>query len=262
MPNYVKIIFFSSFFSTFLFASSTVFVSFVGSVMDYKEYDSRGVLVDSESTTFRDLVGFELGYSYVAAFENFAIKTQIEYMHIEGESKYVGSYLTSNASYGSLVASTYNTIDQGKITAKGIIPLSSVVNLKLAVGIGYYQWERALSVTQVEQYSWYPLIGEIGTTFKLFPSCAYNLNIDFFYQKGMFPKMDAYDLGYTFDLGAESDYGVKLGIVYEVSPYVNLYGTYIYDYQEITHSNVINNYYEPDSTDAKHYVKVGLGYNF
>jgi hypothetical protein len=236
---------------------------FVGTSLDYKEYDNKGVLFDSEESSYGDITGFELGYGYTfKTKERFFTKIDFGYTYTSGESKYTGSILGSDEPYGSLKSITNNTITEYTLQLKEIYVLNDRFNLKFGMGIGYYEWDRTLSVIQNEIYSWYPLRFDLGSSFRIDPRSPLSFDVNFAYKMGLSPQMEAEELGLTFDLGGVDCYELSLYGMYGFNKYIYLVGGFVYNFQDIERSETKEGYFEPDSKDRQRLVKLGLQVSF
>ena len=251
----------------YLYGSSELFVSFVGMGIDYKEYEQDSVL-DSESSDYRDITGVELGYKYTITLkQDLLLRGEINYTFLEGNSRYIGSLQGSNQPYGSVQSITYNTINELGLRLKAIWLTSSKFNFKAFLGFGYYKWDRKLSSIQTESYYWYPLELGLGTAFRFSQNDPNSFNIDFFYKRGLAPRMkDKYN-NIIFVLGGEYNYGAVFSYIYELNSSVELFAEYKYSIQKIKKSNVVSLNattiaWEPKSKDTQQFIKIGLAYKF
>lgn len=264
MKKYIFILL--MFVTTALFAQESSFtssVSFVGMSMDYKEYSRDGELVDSEESSYLDLAGVEVTLGYIIS-QNKSSSSEVEFsfLSLSGNTKYIGSDRNSSGLYGSRVSSTFNSIIDTDIAYKRSNNLSDYFELKYGIAFGYREWERALSSSQVEVYSWYsirPIVGVSTTAIDRF-----DLGINVEYQLGFNTKMTASEqnLNLDFTLGGADILEVSFPISYMYNKNLDFLFEATMQKQMIDASNVNSGYYEPDSTAHNSYLKVGVEYRF
>jgi len=248
-----------------LFAASKMEyeINFVGMKMDYKEYDQAGVLLDSEESSFSDIMGSELIYRYFVdenAFIDFDASA------VSGDSKYTGSYLGSSLGYGSLTSSTVDTIYDISLAYNKVNPTDfQSIQVLGALGVGYRYWERELSSQQIETYTWYSLRARVGLIYIL----NTDLTLSFIgeYQYGIDPKMSATGFNDDFQLNSADILQLSIPLRYRVTQHIDINCVYVFSRQEIQESNrVYDNsgtaYYEPDSTAYNQYLKVGIIFKY
>ncbi len=238
----------------------------VGMSMDYKEYARNGELLDSEESSYLDLVGVEMSLGYVMDQDIFSSsEISFDFMILGGETQYVGSLRDSDEKYGSYIDSTFNNIIDTDVSYKRSHILKNSVEFTYGVGLGYREWKRALSASQVEVYSWYsirPIVGVSATVID-----GFNLGINVEYQFGFDTIMSASDLNYNFTLGGADILEVSLPITYEYDENINFYFEATFQKQTIVESDKLyidsNRYYqEPKSTAYNNYLKFGASYKF
>lgn len=254
--------------TTNIFAKDTPFtasVSFVGMSMEYREYDNAGAILDSENSSYIDLGGVELGFAYRLSENSLSSsELKLNYMILGGASKYIGSYIGSEQPYGSVVSTTYNRIIDTDISYKRNSYFENNILLSYGIGIGYREWKRALSVSQVEVYYWYSFRPVVGISYireKL------NFGISIEYQFGFDTKMSASDLNHTFTLGGADILEVSFPISYKYSENIDFFFEAVLQKQSIVESDKLyidsdSYYYEPKSTAYNNYIKFGVGYKF
>ncbi|UCM99891.1 hypothetical protein LCX93_10240 [Sulfurimonas sp. SWIR-19] len=255
------------FFSSLLVAKVSVdySVSFVGMSMDYKEYD-EGVLLDSESSSYSDLIGTELKYKYKIQDEGSSDYNDIVFtvMALYGNTQYTGSYIDSNLGYSSLASTTSNTIYDFTLEFAHIYQQTAYYKVVVSLGFGYRFWRRALSAQQIEDYTWYSIRPSVAFSYDY-----KNLNISpgFEYQYGIRPRMYASGFNEAFKLGAANIMEFSLPVEYTINQHFSLYGSYIYQYQKIRESAVVYDssgigYLEPQSKAYNEYIKFGIVFKY
>jgi len=235
------------------------YLGFVSMQMDYREYDRSGVLVDSETSSYSDIVGYELGY--IVDFSSSHIN--FNFLYASGDTKYTGSLLGSNLGYGSYISITNNMVVDVSAIYGGTYTVTSVVDVLYGGGVGYSSWTRTLNVSQEEIYKWPYLEASLGMDFKIMKSLHLEGIVK--YQKAISPVMET-NFGVDFDLGGTKVNVYEVSFFYEPALNVELYVTWDYKKQTITASDMvyINNtaYYEPDSTAKNQYIKAGFLFHF
>ncbi len=256
-----------------LFASSLLFakvsvdysVNFVGISMDYKEYKD-GVLLDSESSGYADLIGAEFKYKYKMQEDSSSDYNDITFtvMALGGDTKYKGSYIGSNLGYGSLVSTTSNKIYDFDLDFAHVYQQAANYKVIVSLGLGYRFWRRELSAQQIEDYKWYSLRPSVAFSYDY---KDLKITPEFEYQYGVRPRMSASGFNEEFKLGAANIMEFSLPIEYTINQKFSLYGAYIYQYQKIRESNVVyddsgSGYLEPQSKAYNEYIKFGIVFKY
>ncbi|MDB2562067.1 DUF481 domain-containing protein [Sulfurimonas sp.] len=236
-------------------------VALVGMSMDYREYDFSGNILDSEMSGFTDIMGVDMGLQFLLNETSSSyIKLETNLMTIGGYTDYVGSLLGSGQPYGSYVSRTVNNIIDVDINVKMQQKITDSFELQYALGLGYRYWERSLSSTQIEIYEWYSLRTMLGAHYKLSKKLKIGAEIE--YQYGFNETMSASNLGSNFDLGGADIMKISIPLVYSYSDKLDFLASAVYEEQTIEHSNVINGFYEPDSTAKNQYIKIGVDFKY
>jgi hypothetical protein len=185
-------------------------------------------------------------------------------MALDGDTKYVGSYIGSTLGYGSLTSTTSNKIYDVDLDFSHTYQQTLHYKVTASLGLGYRFWRRELSAQQVEDYKWYSL--RPGVTFS-YNYKAMNIGAKFEYQYGMRPRMSATGFNEEFKLGSANIMEFSLPLSYIINKNFALYGEYTYQYQKITESNVIYDgcgagYLEPQSKAYNDYMKIGIIFKY
>jgi len=248
-----------------LFATSKMEyeINFIGMKMDYKEYGQSGRLLDSETSSFSDIAGSEFIYRYFLDESSFI---DLDFLGVSGNSDYTGSYIGSNLGYGSVVSSTANTIYDAAL-AYNKLNTTSFENIQVlgALGIGYRFWERQLSSTQIETYTWYSLRARVGVVYAMNKRFTFSVLGE--YQYGINPTMTATGFSSDFELGSANIVQISIPLRYKISERIDIDCVYVFSRQDIQESNRIYDnsgtaYYEPDSTAYNQYLKVGIIFKY
>ena len=256
--------------TTNIFAKDTQFtssVSFVGMSMDYTEYGRDGRVLDTEESSYLDLSGVEISFGHTT-YEDQSSSSEItfNFMILGGMTEYVGSLQGSVEGYGSYVGSTLNTVIDTDISYKRSTVFNNSVKLSYGIGLGYREWQRALSSAQIEGYTWYSIRPMVGiSTFK---NEGFNLGMFIEYQYGIETMMSASDLNYDFTLGGADILEVSFPVSYKYDENIDFFFEATLQKQMIKESNRLYTgngaeyYYEPESTAYNNYLKIGIEYNF
>jgi hypothetical protein len=236
-------------------------ISFVGMNMDYREYDRLGNILDSEKSGYSDITGAEFQYSY---FLDTNSHIDFNVMGVTGDTEYVGAYIGSGLGYGSVVSTTSNTVRDISLeyNAKNMSDMN--IMLLGGIGVGYRYWQRELSATQIEEYTWYSLRVNAGMEFD-YKDLTTSLIVE--YQYGIKPKMTATGISDDFELSSANIVKISVPIRYAVTQNFDLSCAYVFEYQKIEESNVVyasdgNGYLEPDSKAYNQYIQVGLIFKY
>jgi len=242
-------------------------VSFVGMSMDYTEYDRDGSILDTEESSYLDLAGVEISFGY-NTFESDSSSSEItfNFMILGGMTKYIGSMQSSNEGYGSHISSTLNTVVDTDISYKRSNIFNNSVEINYGIGIGYREWNRALSNSQIEGYTWYSIRPMLGIS--TFNKEKLNFGMFIEYQYGIETMMSASDLNYDFTLGGADILEISFPISYKYDKNIDFFFEATIQKQTIKESNRLYTgngneyYYEPKSTAHNNYLKLGIEYRF
>ena len=240
-------------------------INAVGMSMDYKEYQN-GNLLDSESSGYSDLTGAEFQYNYIikdagkADYNNIAFKVMV----LRGNTKYIGSPLDSNLSYGSLTGTTSNQIYDLDLDFAHTYQQTHNYKVIISLGLGYRFWRRELSAQQVEDYEWYSLRPSLAFSYTY---RGFNISPRLEYQYGIRPRMSTTGIAEEFKLASANIIQVSIPLEYAMNQRFSLYGAYTYQYQKIEESNIVydssgTGYLEPDSKAYNKYIKFGIIFKY
>lgn len=244
----------------------SLYASLVGMSIDYREHDCNCDILDSEKSDFTQIVGVDLGFSYIDHLEGGDFNmADVSLFFTSGETKYVGAYLDSNGSYGDVVSTTLNNISNFDVTYLYGLSLSEHLHLLFGGTLGYRAWERALSQTQVENYSWPYIEPKEGLEYRY---DAFSFNTLFGYKYAINPIMTATGISDKFKLGSVESFNLSLKLAYEIEENIELFGEYVYENQVIGKSNVVyaaniqKPVLEPDSISNDNYIKFGAAFKY
>lgn len=239
-------------------------IALVGMSMDYKEYDTNGVLADSETADISDILGYEMSLDYLFnrhAYDHDEIGINI--MQLSGTSVYKGSLLGSGSPYGSLVSSTQNSFVDTSVNYKHIYQYKRYLSLSYGIGVGYHAWNRKLSSVQEELYEWFSVRPMLGA------SVNYkNIDVGMIaeYQYGFNATMQSSNPALDFTLAGTDIFEVTFPVIYRYTDNIEFFVKATFSKQTIKKSNDIKygvyTYYEPDSTNYSNYIKLGAAFSF
>jgi len=245
-------------------SNSTIYISFVGMNMDYKEYDNSGKLIDSEKSSYAEMVGFEtlLEYRFDKSKKSYS-QIDCDLMLLGGETTYKGSYLNSTLPYGSVVSDTKNIVIDVSMSYKHTTVLN-MSKFTYGLGIGYHYWDRILSSTQTEIYTWYSVRPMIGFGYMFQKDLSLAVNVE--YQYGFNTLMSATNPNLDFVLGGVNTLNLSIPIIYKYDKNLDVFFEAVFQTQTIQKSGVeydgTSGYYEPDSTSYNNYIKLGIAFKF
>ncbi|EDZ62662.1 hypothetical protein SMGD1_2580 [Sulfurimonas gotlandica GD1] len=239
----------------------TASVAMVGMSMDYREYNKAGAILDSEESPYTDITGAEMSFGYVFDKDISAYSyIKLNLLLLSGETKYVGSYLGSGQPYGSVVSKTQNTILDTDVSFVHTNILKNNFEFSYGFGLGYREWERALSASQIEVYKWYYLKPIVGVSVMVSDRVKVGANIE--YQHGFDTIMTSSNPKLDFTLGGANIWELSVPISYVYNKNMDIFFEATFSKQTIIESNVNSGYYEPDSTAYNNYLKFGVAFKF
>jgi len=242
-------------------------IAYVGMSMDYREYDRAGTIQDSESSEYSELSGVDFGYKFNLqnagnlGLESISFHTLV----LTGTTHYVGSELNSQCnSYGCVEGSSVDAIYDISLDFTSSYAVTQESEVQLSLGFGYRYWLRELTSQQAEGYEWFSVRPAIGF---LYTKYNFSINPKIEYQYGIRPRMSATGFNEDFKLGSANIVEFSLPMEYALNQKFSLYGSFVYQYQEIEKSNVIvdgkgDRYLEPDSTANNKYIKFGIAFKY
>jgi len=244
--------------NTLLVAKNTIVHSWsiVNMNMDYREYDKNDKILDSEKSDYMDIRGIYYDIGYIVNKKSSYDKISFSILSLGGKSEYKGSYLRSRDVYGSLVSKSIHTIIDAKFAYNHTSLIGKSLELSGGIGLGYRYWDRILSKSQSEVYKWFSIRPNVGLN--------YNIDRKFFlktsleYQYGINPVMIDVKKNNKFLLSSAKILQINVALSYNIANTLYLSLQYTYEVQEIGASNVVNGFYEPDSTAKNQYIKIGI----
>jgi len=212
---------------------------------DYTEYDTSGKILDTEESNLFELLGV-----YVNAHIGFKEKkNHLEFLNsvTTGFTKYIGSKLGGN--YGDVVSTTSNTFLKSELSFVRVINSSKRSDISILPAIGYHYWERTLSISQNEIYSWG--FYQLGLRTDIKKKNKKHLTFEYKHQWTIKPTMYAdipsINLDDDFDLGkTESDF-FSITLHHRFFKGMETEMKLEYETVDIGRSNVIKGFVEPQS---------------
>jgi len=264
------------FFSTVLYAQKASFsssVSVVGMSMDYREYDEDNILLDSEESSFYELMGTEFEFAYnIKHDNNDSSSINFNFLILFGITSYIGSLQGSNLGYASYVSKTVNVIMDTEIRYKYSDVIDENFNFLYGVGIGYRSWNRSLSQSQVEIYKWFSIRPSFGVNLKFNNGISLQPSVE--YQHGFNTLMYESTYDYNFKLQSANIVKTELVLSYNYSNKINFFTAYEFQKQIIEKSDSIFRFvttssgverheiFEPDSRAKNQYIRFGVLFKY
>ncbi|MDD2829922.1 MAG: hypothetical protein PHW18_10145 [Sulfuricurvum sp.] len=225
---------------------------------DYAERSTNNTLLDTETNNFGEITGFS--FSLDPRYNGFYANTSYAY----GNTNYIGGTHT-NSTYGSHTTTTQNSIFDTSYGYKFTQFIDENTYIPYHFGLGYRAWLREIKSTSTvsgydELYEWqYATIG-IGFHTRL------SSNIDLGFETSYKMAFDAqmYDNWYGNTYHLQNVYGYTLSVPFEYkfNHSWSAFAIYNYEFWNISASNAINGYYEPDSETKNETLSVGFKYYF
>lgn len=250
----------------------TLSTSLVGMSMDYREYDQSETLLDSEKSTFFELVGSQVAATYGIEESPYILSEfSAQALLLSGKTEYVGAAYDSSTqkfgSYGSYRGKTYNMIFDIDLAYSRVHRSDVGLFLGYGMGLGYRSWRRELSANQIELYSWFSLRPKMEFGYSI---AKLSLAIKGEYQYGINPQMsilaNSENPYTTLDLGSADIVELSIPLRYRLFSNLELHLEYSYQLQTIEKSNsaeyILDGQkeliYEPASSANNQYLKVGV----
>ncbi|RLA84571.1 MAG: hypothetical protein DRG78_01045 [Epsilonproteobacteria bacterium] len=234
--------------------------------MNYVETGQDGEFLNSEKSGFTKINGFNLVYKDTIGkldSEDMSIYSlSIGFRKLSGESDYDGYLQDSNGNKVSPHQSTTtNEITETKLKLEHTF-YSSSFDYSFFTSLANREWTRDMEKPYgyKEIYSWdYVEVGSKG----IYYNGHWEFGLEATVQKAMNPTMKAYlSKVLTFDLGTTMGYNFKIPVGYNIDKKLKIELEYEYDMWEIGKSNVVEGYYEPDSTTKNKIINLNIAYKF
>jgi len=237
---------------------------------DYTERDSQDNVLNTEESNFFEIGGIYASYDYKLKELTYPDGNVAHYLNIYGsysggDTDYTGSSLVNGEGFGSVKNTTGNTFYELEINLKRV-RYHKTSSTYILFGLGYKEWERELSSTQVETYHYkYAQIG-VGGEKQIYKNIS--LGIDIKAIVGFDTKMDAdFDettqtnsLNETFNLGAVYSYKIATPLTIPINKQLSFTTKAEYEFSSYGKSDTITktNFFKPgyaqgNSTDAQLY---------
>jgi hypothetical protein len=243
-------------------AENIIELGLKNSYFNYNEEDYDGSWLDSETGW---LDGIHVAYKNKNPDTN--QYWQITYEQTDHDTQYDGSYWDGTP--------CTSTTDNKFNTAEFIFanPISDMGNVYGFIGVGFRSWERILSVSQSEKYSWWYM--PVGFRWEYSVTDKWEGAVDVTAKIMFNGKMKGYMTDYDntkVNLGNKPGLKIALPCTYKISSQVGLIITPWYEYSSIGQSNEVlltgsgpyAGYYtyEPDSTTNQYGIDLGIKVSF
>ena len=205
---------------------------------------------------------------YVALDYYINIYASVEY----GDTDYTGSILGSSQGYGSVTSTTANSFYELQTNLKRVCSYEKSSSYIL-LGLGYKEWERELSRSQIETYYYFFAQTAVGGDIKIYN--AWVLGLDLTAQLAFNPRMDAdfssngQGLNETFNLGTTYTYKLAVPLTIPINEQLSFVTKAEYEFTSIGRSNTVlvlnfpnpgdtNSFLEPDSQQKNWHLYAGF----
>ncbi len=250
-------------------ANSQIGIQFISTDVDYKEFGGQlgapAGLLDTEKASIN---GFGINLSVMKDFILGNDYFKFDFTHNKGRTNYVGSYIGSNAGYGSVKSTSgASLIDFDFRFGKGY-EISNNIMLTPYLEIGRHEWDRGVNAGEnyKNEYLGIGVMPQYSPFDKLVLSASalvgrtFSSNIDV--------KADASNLLFNASLGTSTIYKVGASIDYAFSE--SIHGSIGADFTNFKYGisdpvPLDNNFYyafEPGSKTKYSTLRVGIGYSF
>ncbi len=234
--------------------------------MNYVETGRSGKFLDSETSLFTDIDGFNISYrkDIGRLGSNGQLNSiEVSLRQLKGTSAYDG-FLQSSS--GAIIR-PYKTTTQNKIFEPKLRLMRTKYthnyDIGMFVSVGNREWTRDMSSDPYgikEIYDWKYYDFGIKTVFY---DDYWELGLELAFQKAINPTMNAYmNPILNFDLGDVRGYYYKTAIGYNFDKNLKLELEYEYNEWKIDASNIVRGYYEPDSTTKNKIISLNIVYKF
>ena len=233
---------------------------------DYTEVDTSGTILDTEEANLGRIQGLYTKAQF--SLEKSSSYFEFMYSFTAGSTKYIGALL-SGGTYGSYVSKTNNVFKKTEFSyvkrlngSAKKAQSSKFGTLSFVPAVGYHYWERTLSATQNEIYTWFYYQLGIRSEIKSSKRDTFLLQYShqWAYRPQMYADIPSIGLNDDFNLGkTESDF-VTLGFKRKISNNTDMEINLEYETVDIGRSNVIKNFVEPQSYQKN--LSVYLGFVF
>jgi len=234
--------------------------------MDYVESGTSGEFLDSETSQYNDIGGFNISYKKdfkTDAKSGNINSLEVSFRKFSGNSNYDGFLQNSKGA----IVSKYQTTTQNSIVEPKIRLIQTKYTASYDVGVfvsfANRNWTRDITSTAYgykEIYDWKYV--DVGMK-TLFYDGSWEVGLEFAYQKAIEPTMTAYLNGVTkFDLNDVKGYYYKIPLGYNFNKNFKVELEYEYNQWDIGASNVVNNFYEPNSITKNKMLNITFSYKF
>jgi len=243
---------------------------------NYTERDDQDQILDTEKSSLFDMGGIYASYNHKLKEFNTESGSIAHYINVYasaeyGETEYKGSLLGSGQGYGSFTSTTANLFYEYQINLKRVQYYKGSSRY-ISFGLGYKEWERELSTTQVENYHYEFAQIEVGAQKLIYEDISLGLTLGALLAFN--PQMDAdfstgTGLHETFNLGTTYSYKIAVPLEIPIQDGLVFVTKAEYEFTSIGKSNKIavpnfpnpgdnHNFLEPKSQQKNWHFFAGL----
>lgn len=227
-----------------------------GMEMKYVETGRSGEFLNKQTSSISDINGLGIEYGYDIG--NFGPSVMLSLDYLKGDSAYDGFLQDTSGN----IVSPYQTNTKMKIVEPKIRLQQQLftgdVEMNVFASLANRDWTRDIQgqYGYLEEYEW--AYADVGTRF-LFKINRARLGIEFAYKYAFDPKLyAAFNGGMNFNLGTTKGYTLEVPMIVDLNRAMAIELSYKLDNWSISHSNVVNGYYEPDSETDNQILKLSF----
>ena len=249
---------------------------FKTSAYNYTERDPQDNILDTEQSDLFDIGGIYGNYEHEIekySKEDYDVHYYVNlYTSITyGDTEYIGSLLSPPGPYGSYKSTTENSFYELQANLKRVSYYNNS-STYILLGLGYKEWRRELSTTQIETYYYFFSQAVAGAQTAIYND--WSIGLDLTVQLAYNPKMEADFSGgterlhETFLLGTVYTYKIAVPLTIPIINGFNFMTKMEYEFTSIGKSNTIitpgftpcstTGCYEPDSQQKNLHIYTGL----
>ena len=251
---------------------------------NYTERDFNDQKLNTEESNFFEIGGVYASYSYKLKETNYPDANVAHYINFYGSytggnTDYTGSKLVGTNNFGSINNTTVNSFYEVEVNIKQV-KYYDISSRYVLFGLGYKEWERELSSSQLETYHYRYIQIAIGGEKQIYKN--WSLGLDLTVQLGFDQEMDAdfaetsqtNTLNETFKLGTVYTYKIATPLVIPINKQLSFTTKLEYEFTNYNKSNtiIVNNFFksavpssnlhEPASKQKNWHMYAGLQYIF
>lgn len=228
-------------------------------IYDYTERDENHNILDTEESKLFGIGGIYASYDYKLKEINKAEGSIAHYLNLyasatAGDTDYTGSLLGSGHGFGSYTSTTTNTFYELQANIKRV-QFYDTSSRYIMFGLGYKEWKRELSKSQIETYTYKFAQIAVGGEKIIYDDIS--IGIDLTAQLAFNPEMQANfsegsqtnAINETFKLGTSYSYKVAVPLTIPLTKDLALVTKAEYEFTSYGKSDdvTVSNYYKPGS---------------